>query len=292
MKRVTLALVPGPRTDALLTNQVSIDGDVMWETSAARSVDQNSRRMLAGEFDVAEMSFSTFIKARDIGGDLIGLPIFTGRGFLQPGLVVATASDITRPEDVAGKRVGVPQFWMTSTMWHRAILQRQHGVREEQITWYTTSTERFDDVPRAPGVEMHELATADLLAALTDGNLDAIMVPPRGAPRELSRGLSWPYADVEAATDAYFVATGIVPIMHFVVMKASLHTERPELAGSLLAAFGAAKERAIAGDPVDERLWSDGIDENAAAIEAFLSFAVEKGWIAPGRSAADFFVAV
>src|SRR5476649_979660 len=121
MKPLTMSLIPGALTDPVLRNEVLVEGDAELTISAGTSVDRNSRQMLDGAFDIAEMSFSTYIKARELGHDLIGLPIFTGRGFLQPGLICSSASGIRKPEDIASKRVGLPQFWMTSSVWHRLI---------------------------------------------------------------------------------------------------------------------------------------------------------------------------
>ncbi len=176
---LTMQLVAGELTDPILAGEVAVKGDVQFTVTAGTSVDGNSRQMLSGAFDVAEMSFATYLKAREPEGrDLIGLPIFTGRGFLQPGLLVSTASGITRPEDIAGRRVGVPQFWMTSSVWHRGILLQQHGVKAGAVEWYTASEERFEGVTFPPGVKINRLAE-DIQpnAALEQGLVDVVMVP-------------------------------------------------------------------------------------------------------------------
>lgn len=286
-----MALVAGPLTNPLIAGDVAVGGDIDWKLIAGDSVDQNSRRMLDGAFDVAEMSFSTFVKAREIGKDLIGLPIFTGRGFLQPGLVVSTASGIKHPEELAGKRVGVPQFWMTSTVWHRLILQRRHNVPEEAITWYTAADERFAEVPRSPGVTIHRLAgETSISEALAEGKVDATMVPPRGAPKGIGGAIQWPYPDIKKAESDYYADTGIFPIMHFVVLKESVHNEFPWLADALMTAFVETKKHAVAAGEVDADMWAYGLSENAKPLDAFLSFAAEKQWVAPARTTADFFV--
>ena len=149
MKTLSMSLIAGPLTDPLLGGEVAVavSGDVAISVAAGPSVDRNSRMMLDGAFDVAEMSFSTYIKARELGKDLIGVPIFTGRGFLQPGVVCSVASGIRRPEDLAGKRVGVPQFWMTSSVWHRLILEQQHGVREARSPGLRPTTNASPSCP-------------------------------------------------------------------------------------------------------------------------------------------------
>jgi 4,5-dihydroxyphthalate decarboxylase len=293
---LTMALVAGEITDPIIAGAAGVKGDVTFAITAGSSVDANSRQMLNGAYDVAEMSFATFLKAREQGRDLIGLPIFTGRGYLQPGLLVSTASGITRPEDIASRRVGVPQFWMTSSVWHRGILQQQHGVPAEAIEWFTAAEERFEGVTFPAGVKINRLAEGmNPNAALEQGLVDAVMVPPRGARGPMRPGTQSPYADLPDAQRTYFVKTGVFPIMHFVVMRESVHRKLPWLAGALGETFLEAKRGAEkAGTippPVADETWEFGLTENARALDTFLGFAREQGWISEGLTLADCFVA-
>lgn len=200
-----------------------------------------------------------------------------GRGFLQPGLIAGAASGITRPEQLAGRRVGVPQFWMTSSVWHRGIIAQQYNVPAERVTWCTAVEERFAGVTAPAGVTIERLEHGvSVEAALERGIVDAIAIPPRGVPRPLKPFMRWPYPDVTAAESAYEAETGIFPIMHFVVMRASLYARQPQLVDALTAAFAAAK-------PL-------GLDENERTLTEFLGFAREQGWISPALRLADCFV--
>jgi 4,5-dihydroxyphthalate decarboxylase len=307
MKNLTISLIPGELTDPLIAGDVTVTGDVMFVTTVGKSVDANSRAMLDGAFDVAEMSFSTYVKARDLGRDLIGLPVFTGRGFLQPGITVSAASGIARPEDLAGKRVAIPQFWMTSTVWHRLILEQQHGIHDDAISWFAMSEERFKELPPSPGVSLQRLPDGvKVEEALLTGLTDASMVPPRGVSKHPNQAIRSPYADLEQTQRAFYSATGIFPIMHFVVMRKSLHEELPWLAGALTTAFGEAKRIAvernvlppmIAGMTPDEQRklagndpWAFGLQENRRALEAFLGFSRAKSWVSETLSIQDCFV--
>lgn len=303
MASLTMSLVPGELTQPVIDGLVRVEGAV-WDVSTSKSVDGNSRQMLNGAFDVAEMSFATFLKAREQGRDLIGLPIFTGRGFLQPS--VACVGGITRPEDLAAKRVGLPQFWMTSSVWHRGILEQQHGVKQDAVEWLTQADERFEDIRTPRGVRIGRLP-ADLALgdALRRGHVDAIMVPPRGA-RSLGDEVSRPYPDPIEAQRAYFETTGVFPIMHFVVMRQSVFEATPTLPSALFAAFTEAKRISaaapglpapIAGlSPAHQEAlfgtdpWPYGIDANRRTLETFLNFTTAQGWIDRPRPLEDFFV--
>lgn len=293
-RKITMALVEGPLTNPLIGGDIAVGGNVDWSIVAGTSVDQNSRKMLNGDFDVAEMSFATYVKARELGQDLIGLPIFTGRGYLQPGVVVSSKSGITKPEELAGKRVLLPQFWMTSSVWHRGILAAQHHVPASAVKWLTTSEERFEGVTFPAGTSVTRLNGIDKMEqALTEDKADAYMTPPRGAPKNMDGLLRSPYPDLVEAQKAYFKATGVFPIMHFVLMRESLHKEMPDLAGRLMAAFVEAKNRAkktgalpsLAGES-----WEFGLAANKAALDTFFGFVHDQGWVAESINAQTCFV--
>ncbi len=302
-----MSLVPGPLTDPIISGEVSVAGDASWSIVPGPSVDSNSRKMLDGAFDVAEMSFATFLKAFELGRDLIGLPLFTGRGFLQPGLIVSAKSGIKRPEELAGKRIGVPQFWMTSSVWHRGVLEQQHGVKQDQIKWFTASEERFENLVFPKGVSIERLPeSVGFQDALAQGAVDATMSPPRGAPKAMNPAIASPYADLAQAERDYYAATKVFPIMHFVVMKKSLSTELPGIAKAVVDAFVAAKQRAAAagalGDiipgvkPDEERRllgddpWAFGLEANKAAVDAFFGFAHGQQWVPPSVNVESCFL--
>jgi 4,5-dihydroxyphthalate decarboxylase len=196
---------------------------------------------------------------------------------------------------------------MTSTVWHRLILERQHGVRDDAIDWFTMSEERFTELPPSPGVSLQRLPDGvNVEQALLSGSTDASMVPPRGVSKNPNPALRSPYSDVAEAQRAFYTATGIFPIMHFVVMRKSLHDGLPWLAAALFAAFSDAKRIAlernvlppmIAGmSPDDQRSlagddpWAFGVEENRRALDAFLGFSREKSWVSQTLGLHDCFV--
>src|SRR4051794_31311023 len=102
------SLVPSGLTAAILAREVQPEGvelevvDPAGRTTA-QIIDQNSREMVAGQLDIAEMSFGTYSKARDHGLPIVALPIFPGRRFLQPGIFVRPDSDLHNPVQLSGQ---------------------------------------------------------------------------------------------------------------------------------------------------------------------------------------------
>lgn len=290
MAKIALALVPSSLTTPLLDGTVKIDG-VAVVPHAAKSVDDNSRAMLSGGFDVAEMSLATFCRAKDQGAKLIGLPVFPGRRLVQAGVAVGKGRNYASPRELAGKTVALPQYWLTSSVWHRGVLQHEYGVAPEAVDWITVVAERgAAEFPE--GVRVTAREGSKIPDLLEKGEVDAALVP-RAIPGNCL------FHDPAAAQREYVLSTGIFPIMHFIVMR----EEVAELAPTLMRAFETAKRQAVAPEPpiqgltVEEGVraigrdpWPYGLAKNRAVLDAFLGYAHGQGLVRARQSVDALFV--
>lgn len=119
-EEISISLVASPLTRPILDGQAPVAGVAV--RTQAQGVNTNSLEMLDLKYDVAEMSLATFTKAREQGVPLVALPIFPGRRFMQPGATFRASAHLRGLSDLRGKRVGPPQFWMTSSVWHRLLV--------------------------------------------------------------------------------------------------------------------------------------------------------------------------
>ena len=80
-------------------------------------------RFLANrEWDVSELSFAKFIaEATRPDSDIIGLPVFLRREFRFGIIYVNRARGIRAPADLRGKRIGVPEWAQTATVYTRGL---------------------------------------------------------------------------------------------------------------------------------------------------------------------------
>ena len=95
------------------------------------------RRVLADRaFDIAEMSMSTHIVqvARNTE-DYVAVPVFLSRAFRHSAIYIRTDRGIAKPEDLAGKTIGLEQYQQTVALWVRGILADRHDVRTEDVDW-------------------------------------------------------------------------------------------------------------------------------------------------------------
>ena len=295
---VSISLVRSPLTAPILDGQFVIGG-ITLKINEAKSVNRNSQEMLDGVYDVAEMSLATYFKAREDGLPLIGLPIFTGRRFVHSGIHTRAGFGVSSPEQLAGRCICVPQYWMTSSVWHRILLSEEYGVRADQVRWITTSRERLKTADYPPDIDItlvDGVLPGDLLA---EGVVDAVLVPKRGGRMMGSAPYETPFDDIVGAQRGSYTKTGIFPIMHFIVMRAPLADEIPTLPSDIREIFGAAKtttlndaqalagmESPLWGETVENALplfggdpWPYGIAANRPTLEAIQTSLLEQGFI-------------
>lgn len=279
-------------------------------------------RLLAGEFHCGEMSFSTWVirtaRAKASGEKLpfVAIPAFPSRTFRHDAIYVNRKAGIARPEDLAGRRVGVPEYAMTAAVWARGMLQHEHGVKPADIHWVTGGLQQagrkaLNEVS-IPGVEIRAETRAALNDMLTSGEIDALIAPQlHPGVRDGRPEVGYLYPDPSAAAREYFRKTGLFPIMHVVVVRRDVYEQHPWVAVSLYRAFCAAKDNALQRLEVEEPppislpwlhaygqsiralmgrdYWPYGIEPNRKVIEALCGYVQEQGLAANRVASEDLF---
>lgn len=272
---ITLSLLSAALTDPLLQGQVTVPGV---QVVPAKSVDDNSRRMLDGAFDIAEMSFATFVRATAQDDRLIGLPVFPGRRFVHEGMLVHRDAGISSPRDLVGRRVAVPQYWLTSSVWHRGLLRDEYGVDEKDIDWFTIAPER-GDAPTPPARVTHVDGTT-VAELVMQRCVDAALMPRQASPQLIQAGAISLLPDAQRQQKAYFERTGVMPILHFIAMRRSLAVAQPQLVRAVCEAF----ERS-ADAPGSTRL-----EAYRPSLDRFLHYVREQGLVSSPLVLDDLFV--
>jgi len=266
------------------------------------------------EFDVAEMSLSWYLMARQRKEPVIALPIFPLRMQIHPYIFCSPSSGIERPEDLKGKRIGMDQYRLTVGLWARGILQEFYGVRPEDCSWFTSEPESPDAGFQTPANVNITLANQSTEAMLLDGELDAL-IPPNIVPsfRNKDPRIRRLFQDARATVSEYFRKTRIFPITHTLVVRQSLFDDNPWLVSSLLEAFTKAEEicrksydyakrsafpSAVLILEEEEELfgtnpWGHGLTpENQVVLEKFVQYANEQGYISNRPALSELFAPV
>lgn len=265
-----------------------------------------SRFTFNREWEVSELSFAKFIaQATREQPDIIGLPVYTSRMFRFSSFYVNKKSGIKRPQDMAGKRVGVPEWAQTAAVYTRGWLQHEAGVDLKSIDWYQAGTEqpgRIEkveiDLPK--GMRLTPVMDKSLSQMLVNGDLDAIMVAR--APTVFIRkhpDVARLFPDYQAMEEEYFKRTKVFPIMHIVAMRRAVLDKNPWVARNLYNAFEESKNRSFERaldisvsrypfpwmtdyiEKMQEKFGKDlfpyGIEESRPTLELFLQYAYEQG---------------
>lgn len=195
------------------------------------------RRMVRGlEFDISEMALTTYLCAREHGKRFTALPIFLVRAFHHGAILVNKRAGIRSPKDLEGRQVGVNRgYTVTTGLWARSVLQQEHGVDLDKVTWVLSGDEHVAEyrppanvVPVQPGRKLTELLASGEIAAAIGVDVDHPDVQPL-------------IPDAEEAGLKALQVRGHYPINHLVVVRDELLDAEPQLAADIFDAFARAK---------------------------------------------------
>ncbi len=281
------------------------------QSSPLRYGENRHERMIRdGEFDVAEVSLSSYLMAKDQRLPLTAIPVFPRRLFSQSLIYCRADSGIKVPKDLIGKKVGLNSFQTTLSVLAKGDLQEEYNVPWREIIWCTAKEETLPFAPQA-GAMIEPIPEGQRIGEMVArGELDGIIVPH--PPRSVleGRGVRRLFVDPKQETLRYFKKNGYYPIMHVVALKAELAEKHPWVAGVLLEAFEQAKT--IATDYYDDPNWSrlawarhlveeegallgedpwpNGIARNRANLERFIRYSHDQGLVKAPMPVESLFV--
>ena len=318
MARLTLSFVTGTneRVGPLVEGAVQPEGVELIPTLSDPS-ETFWRQLNFEEFEISEMSLSSYLIARSRGMDMMAIPVFPSRRFMHTQLSCHTDSGIIRPEDITGKRIGVGEYQQTAALWTRGILEHDFGVSQYDVHWFM---ERTDELSHGgatgftppEGISFQRVPPDKSLASMLVANeIDVAAVhrafqkdsniidrSTRIRAREGDWGKIRPvFPDRIAEGKRFFEQHGYIPANHAYIIRGDIHRKHPWLAFNLYKAFVAAKEvardRLAASIPTalvfgqeylaktraifGEDPYPYGIRDNREMIETIIDYSHEQG---------------
>jgi 4,5-dihydroxyphthalate decarboxylase len=294
------------RTKAIFDGRAPIEGCNVLPV-AVEPEEAFHRAFSSQEFDVSEISISSHTLTTSRGENAyVGIPAFVSRLFRHSGIYIRTDRGIAKPQDLAGKTIGLPEYQITANVWIRGILQDDYGVKPETIRWRRGGLEEPGRLERSPlklpsSIELEQVAEGKTLSGMLEaGELDAVI--SARAPSCFERGapnVDRLFPDYRRTEEDYFQRTKIFPTMHIIGIRRTLAERHPWLPVSVLKAFMRAKEltmyelgqighlfvslpwgvseferaRRLMGDDY----WSYGFEPNRHALETFTRYHHEQG---------------
>lgn len=242
--RITLACWDHPRLRPVIDGSIQAEG-IELNYIPLSPVETFWRMLKHGDFDASEMSLSArIIDQCSARPRFIALPFFPLRVFRHSALFVNRNAGIRAPEDLKGKKIGVPEYHLTAALWVRGFLQHDYGVSAEDVEWYVGGLEepgRKDrialELPKR--IHIHELPPDQTLNDWLERGLIGALISPHRPPCFLKNtgNIDFLFPDFKAVEMDYFRRTGIVPIMHTVVVKREIYERHPWVTESLYKAL-------------------------------------------------------
>ncbi|MBX9847399.1 MAG: 4,5-dihydroxyphthalate decarboxylase [Xanthobacteraceae bacterium] len=302
---LTLAISHYDHVTELVTGRVPVEG-VELTTLNLQIEEIFFRQFNYRDFDVSEVSMGKYCSLVSQGNSpLTAIPVFPSRVPRHSSIYIRRDGPVKTPQGLAGKRIGIPEWAQTASVYSRGFIQHQYGIDLKSIHWIQAGVDqpgRLEKVKlKLPeGIRYESRPDKSLGGMLVSGEIDAALSahPPlcfdQGHPN-VGR-LFEDYLDIEMK---YVRETGIYPIMHTVAFKREIVEQNPWVAANLFKAFDEARrisvERALActssvlplpwGYELAKRmqavvgndLMPYGVDANRTTLDAFLQYAFEQG---------------
>jgi 4,5-dihydroxyphthalate decarboxylase len=231
------------------------------------------------------------------------IPVFPSRVFRHSAIYVRRGGRVRDTSDLAGARIGVPEWFQTAGVWVRGILVHEYGIRLEDVDWVQGGVNqpgRQELFAPPEGIRLSVVPDKSISDLLVAGELDAVI---SARPPDASIGPDAPigplFADAAEREQEWYQRTGVYPIMHVVVVRREILEKHPWVPMNLYQAFVAARDRSLdraldlnasrfpvpwlpahakrmagmfGGEP-----FPYGIEPNRRTLEAFGEYAFEQG---------------
>ena len=181
---------------------------------------------------------------------------------------------------------GVPA---ESMEWYQGAVEASKEARHEKLKFDVPKDLRLSTIPEGK----------NLSQMLADGELDAVFSAFQPSSYGKHSQVKRLFPNFKEVEQDYFKRTGILPIMHVVVIKRSVYEANPWVVRTLMKAFAASLD--IAYEALGERsalrymlpwledhvletrkvmgtrYWQDGFNENRHVIDKFLEYSHQQG---------------
>ena len=232
-------------------------------------------------YDVSELAIVTYLQAKAFGKPYVLLPaVLVSRG--QHHTIAYNAERGTLgPGDLAGKRVGVRAYSVTTGAWVRGLLANDYGVDLDKIEWITFEDPHVAEY-RDPGTVKRAPQGKDLVQMLLDGEIDAAVVGDKLPDPRLKHLIP----DPDTAARKWAEEHHGVPINHMVVVREELSRSRPDVVKEVFEQLHASKRAAGLPDGSVLDPYRFGVEACRPILEVILDFCHQQQLI-PRRPSVD-----
>jgi 4,5-dihydroxyphthalate decarboxylase len=204
------------------------------------------------EFDLSELSFAKFAtQVTRPQSDIIGLPVVCSRLFRFSSFYVNRKSRIKTARDLAGKKVGSPEWAHSAAVYMRGWMHNDMGVKLADVHWFQAGTnapgrEEKVELKLPRGVKLTRVPNKSLSDMLAAGEIDcAIIARPPQCFLDGHPDVERLFPNHHEMEEEYYERTRVWPIMHIIAMQKKILDQHPWVARNLYNAFLESKRRSI-----------------------------------------------
>ncbi|TKC86754.1 ABC transporter substrate-binding protein [Trinickia terrae] len=234
------------------------------------------------DYDICELSLSSYsVKTAAGTSPYIAIPVFPSRAFRHTSIYVRADRGIDKPEDLKGKRIGVPEYQLTANVWVRLFLEEEYGVTASDVTWVRGGYEdpaRVEKIAlKLPGdIKLEDAPEGETISSLlAAGKIDAVIGPR--APSCFDQGhpqVRYLFDDPHKSAADWYARTKLFPIMHTLGIRKTLADRHPWLPGALMKAFEKSKALALArlSDTAATKVTLPFVEDHLRAARKLMGF--------------------
>jgi 4,5-dihydroxyphthalate decarboxylase len=233
-----------------------------------------------GGFDAGELAIVTYFQAKAYGKPFVMLPIPVSGRTQHHCIGFNKELGHLDPKDIEGKKVGVRTYAQTTGLWVKGILQHEHGVDLDKVTWMTIDESHLAEYSDPPNCQRlpHD---ANLGRMMLAGELAAAILG-NDMPKDprVQTLIPEPFAEAEK----WCRREGVMPINHMFVVHKELSRQRPDIVKEIYRLL--VESRSLAPESVTAALPPVGLEANRKTLEMALEWSFEQK-IIPRRLSFD-----
>lgn len=232
------------------------------------------------KFDLSELAIVTYLQAKVYGKPYVLIPaVVLARGQHHTIAYNPERGEL-KASDLAGKRVGVRAYTVTTGVWVRGILKEQYGVDPNKVKWATFEDPHVAEYSDPPEIERAP-AGKTIAQMLLDGELDAAIVGDKLPDPRLKHLIP----DHEAAAQSWAEKHG-QPLNHLMVVRSELSRTRPDVVRDVFRLLKESRDVAVRAGNKNAAMLEFGVEPNRRALETIIDLSADQKLI-PRRFSVD-----
>ena len=212
-------------------------------------------------FDAGELAIVTYLQAKTFGKPFVMLPAPVSGRFQHHCVGFNRELGHLNPKDIEGRKVGVRTYAQTTGLWVRGILQHEHGVDLDKVTWLTVDEAHLTEY-EDPANCQRLPAGAKLGQMMLDGEIAAAIL---GNDMPKDPRVQTLVPDPFAAAGEWYRREGVIPINHMFVIRQELSKQRPDVVREIFRMI--VESRKLAPESATATIPPIGLEANRKGLE-------------------------